>query len=155
MVVIIPSITALCNALGRIGYSTISDKMKDRATVYKIIFISSMCMTSFTLNSIQFNWLIAPILVILLLIIINAGYGGGFSTLPALLSQNFGMNNISKIHGIALTAWAIAGITGNNLSEIVLKNSNNNYKFLLPITIVLYFISLMCSFNASKKVKTN
>ena len=51
-------------------------------------------------------------LIIILLMIINLGYGGGFSTLPALLDSRFGMENISKIHGLALSAWAIAGITG-------------------------------------------
>ena len=40
IVSIVPSITAICNALGRIGYSTISDKMKYRITVYRIIFSS-------------------------------------------------------------------------------------------------------------------
>ena len=33
MISIIPSVTAAFNALGRIGYSTISDKMKERNTV--------------------------------------------------------------------------------------------------------------------------
>ena len=61
------------------------------------------------------------IIVIALLVIVNFGYGGGFSTLPALLSERFGMKKISKIHGLSLSAWAVAGITGNNMSELILK----------------------------------
>ena len=45
MISIIPSVTAAFNALGRIGYSTISDKMKERNTVYKIIFLSCIIVT--------------------------------------------------------------------------------------------------------------
>ena len=44
--------------------------------------------------------------------LINAGYGGGFSALPPLLADRFGMQAISKIHGVALTAWAAAGLSG-------------------------------------------
>ena len=38
------------------------------------------------------------VLVVALLLVINAGYGGGFSTLPALLPSRFGMDKISGIH---------------------------------------------------------
>ena len=82
---------------------------------------------------------------------INLGYGGGFSTLPALLSSRFGMDNISKIHGLALSAWAIAGLTGNNLSELILKITSGNYNYLFIITSILYFIALLISFHIIKE----
>ena len=136
---IIPSVTACCNALGRIGYSTISDTLKDRNTIYQIIFVS--CWIICLVTSITR----LPILVIATLMIVNLGYGGGFSTLPALLSSRFGMESISKIHGLALSAWAIAGITGNNLSEIILKNTHNNYIYLYLVTLGLYVLALIIS----------
>ena len=40
IVSLVPSCTAISNALGRIGYSTLSDKLKQRNTIYQIIFIS-------------------------------------------------------------------------------------------------------------------
>lgn len=158
MVALIPSITAAFNALGRIGYSTISDKLKERNTIYKIIFITSITITAlaFALLAIKMgpcNWFIGGI-VILLLVIVNAGYGGGFSTLPALLSERYGMEKISKIHGLALSAWAFAGITGNNMSEIILKVSGNNYNFILLATLLFYCVALaICiSFVGNKKI---
>jgi OFA family oxalate/formate antiporter-like MFS transporter len=137
----VPSITAACNALGRIGYSTISDKMKDRALVYKIIFISCsiICLVTVLLTPMA---AIYRILIIALLMIINLGYGGGFSTLPALLESRFGMESISKIHGITLSAWAIAGLTGNNTSEIILKNGGN-YNILIIVAMTLYVVALI------------
>ncbi|MBO4461075.1 MAG: OFA family MFS transporter [Clostridiales bacterium] len=143
---VVPSVTAVCNALGRIGYSTISDKMRDRATVYVIIFISctAICALSLVAN--------VGFIIIILLMIINLGYGGGFSTLPALLESRFGMKNISKIHGLALSAWAVAGLTGNNLSEIILKNSDNNYSFIITTAMALYAASLViCLLMVKKK----
>ena len=140
---VVPSVTAICNALGRIGYSTISDKLKDRATIYIIIFISCIVICGVT-PFIGFS----P-LIIILLMIINLGYGGGFSTLPALLDSRFGMKNISKIHGLALSAWAIAGLTGNNLSEVILKFSG--YNTIILVAAGLYGIALVICLTMVKQ----
>ncbi len=155
---IVPSVTAAFNALGRIGYSTISDKMKERNTVYKIIFISSILITLIAL--IPFSITNGPksivygIIVILLLVVVNLGYGGGFSTLPALLSERFGMKKISKIHGLTLSAWAIAGLTGNNMSEVILKLGGNKYDYILIATLIFYVIAMIiCIKLVGKKSK--
>ena len=149
MISVIPSVTAAFNALGRIGYSTISDKLKDRNTIYKIIFASSIIITLIALLTSSISngvkGIIFGILTILLLVIVNAGYGGGFSTLPALLSSRFGMENISKIHGLALSAWAFAGITGNNMSELILNLTNKKYDDILIFTCIFYVIAFIIS----------
>ena len=151
MISIIPSVTAAFNALGRIGYSTVSDKMKQRNTVYKIIFISCIVITAIALIPFAITngpkSIVFGILVILLLVIVNAGYGGGFSTLPALLSERFGMKKISKIHGLSLSAWAIAGLTGNNMSELILSVSNRTYDYILIATLVLYVVAFIISWK--------
>ena len=155
MVSIIPSITAAFNALGRIGYSTISDKLKQRNTIYKIIFSTSILVTVITLLTFAITngpkSLVYGIIVIALLIVVNAGYGGGFSTLPALLSERYGMKKISKIHGLALSAWAIAGITGNNMSELILSSCNNKYDYILIFTAILYTLALLTSIFIVRK----
>ena len=153
IVSVVPSCTAISNALGRIGYSTISDKCKQRNTIYKIIFISSIivsiAMFAFGFNSM--TTLIFGILTIIYLLVVNAGYGGGFSTLPALLSERFGMTKISQIHGLALSAWAVAGLTGNNTSEIIL-NTTGNYQVVFAVAAGLYIVALLiCIFLVKNK----
>lgn len=153
---IIPSVTAAFNALGRIGYSTISDKLKERNTVYKIIFLSSIIITLVALATFAIsngaNSIVFGIITILLLVVINSGYGGGFSTLPAILSERFGMEKISSIHGLALSAWGIAGLTGNNMSELILSLSNKTYDYILVATIVLYIVAMaICIKMVGKK----
>ncbi|MCR5788169.1 MAG: OFA family MFS transporter [Bacilli bacterium] len=160
MVSIIPSLTASFNALGRIGYSTISDKMKDRNTVYKIIFISCIIVSIIALSTFAisngYKSICFGIIVVALLLIVNLGYGGGFSTLPALLSNRFGMEKISKIHGLSLSAWAVAGITGNNMSELILNATNRNYDYILIATFILYIVALgICITMVSEKNKTS
>lgn len=155
---IVPSVTAAFNALGRIGYSTISDKLKERNTVYKIIFISSILITLIALIPFSITngpkSIIYGIIVILLLVVVNLGYGGGFSTLPALLSERFGMKKISKIHGLTLSAWAVAGLTGNNMSEVILKLGGNKYDYILIATLIFYVIAMIiCIKMVGKKSK--
>ncbi len=153
IVSVVPSCTAISNALGRIGYSTISDKCKQRNTIYKIIFISSI-VVSIAMFAFGFNnmtTLIFGILTIVYLLVVNAGYGGGFSTLPALLSERFGMTKISQIHGLALSAWAVAGLTGNNTSEIIL-NTTGNYQVVFAVAAGLYITALLiCIFLVKNK----
>ena len=155
LVTIIPSVTAACNALGRIGYSTVSDKMTDRALVYKIIFASCILMTGITVLTGFAGGTLYMIVTIILLMVINLGYGGGFSTLPALLSSRFGMSDISKIHGIALSAWAFAGITGNNTSELILANTDRNYTYIYIVAMVLYIVAfVICTAMVAIKRKS-
>ena len=156
LISIIPSITAGANALGRIGYSTLSDKLKERNYVYGGIFISCI-LISFTVvfsNAIQDASVlfIAAALVIAFLLIINAGYGGGFSTLQALLSECFGMKKISQIHGLALSAWAIAGLTGNNTTELTLS-LNWNYPMIILLSGGLYIIAFIICCMVGKKAE--
>lgn len=144
---IVPSVTAAFNALGRIGFSTISDRMRDRNTVYKIIFASCILITAVAVATFAISrGPAAPIfgvIVVALLIVVNAGYGGGFSTLPALLSSRFGMDRISKIHGLALSAWAFAGLTGNNMSELILAQTGRTYDYVLIATLALYVVAMV------------
>lgn len=136
-VAIIASLTAALNAIGRFGYSTWSDKLADRSIVYLTIFFTSAFSMMLLWNWLVFdNTFLIGILIILGLLICNAGYGGGFSTLPSLLSDKFGMKNVSVIHGFALSAWAWAGLCGNQLGNYLI--SNYGYVYLFATLSLLY-----------------
>lgn len=85
-------------------------------------------------------------LIVTMLFLINAGYGGGFSTLPVLLEQHFGMKSVSTVHGLALSAWAFAGLSGNQLASFVVSHTTDaahRYSTLIPIITVLYAVALI------------
>lgn len=157
MVGVLSSLTAVANAGGRLGFSAWADKMKDRNTIYKLIFIMSIAITGIAMATGAITGAIVPIAIVLLLCV-NAGYGGGFSNLPTLLSDHYGMKTISAIHGIALSAWAFAGLTGNNLAnwivgkfgKVVEIDGNmvnpTGYQTVLYVTLALYIIALIISF---------
>lgn len=139
------AIDAVFNAAGRIGFSTISDHLKRRESVYQIIFMMSIavCLLQVALNSID-NALLWAVLAMLFLV--NAGYGGGFSTLPVLLDQHFGTKTVSTTHGLTLSAWAFAGLSGNQLASFVVTHAPDQahrYAALIPVITVLYAVALV------------
>ena len=140
-VALIASCTAALNAIGRFGYSTISDKLKDRSTIYSIIFTTCIIAMVLFIVSICYMPILISTIIIITLLTCNAGYGGGFSTLPSLLSDKFGMKNVSVIHGFALSAWAWAGLSGNQLSNYII--TNYGYIELFLILSILYLIAFL------------
>lgn len=164
---IISTVTAIFNAGGRLGFSAWADTMKDRNTIYKLIFVLSIVFTgAVILTSGIKNGegnILLTLLVLCLLFVVNAGYGGGFSNVPTLLSDHYGMGNISAIHGITLSAWAFAGLTGNQMAAWIVKTfgvkeelthvladgtseiievNPTGYQCVLYATIVLYIVAL-------------
>ncbi|MGN0307516.1 MAG: OFA family MFS transporter [Lachnospiraceae bacterium] len=148
---LVSSLSAIFNAGGRLGFSAAADKLKDRNTIYKLIFILSITISVLTIVTDAVNNKVI-FLAIALLCVINAGYGGGFSNLPTLLSDRFGMKSISQIHGLALSAWAFAGLTGNQLSSYIVS-STGSFTNVLYVTTALYAIALVISFVLVKPVK--
>ena len=170
---IMSTISAIFNAGGRLGFSAMADGMKDRNTVYKIIFIISIVFTGLVILTKGLSNayvggntnMLLVILVLCLLFAVNAGYGGGFSNVPNLLSDHYGMSNISAIHGLTLSAWAIAGLTGNQMATWIVKNFGKSetieyvedgvthtlevnpvgYQTVLYVTLGLYVIALLLS----------
>ena len=105
------------------------------------------------------------VLVLTLIMVVNAGYGGGFSNVPTLLSDHYGMSNISAIHGITLSAWAFAGLTGNQMANWIVNHfgeevevhgtmvNPTGYQTVLLVTIALYIVALVLSMVFVKPVK--
>ncbi|MCI9675804.1 MAG: OFA family MFS transporter [Lachnospiraceae bacterium] len=164
---VLASVTAVFNAGGRLGFSAWADTMKDRNTVYKIMIILSIAATGLVIATQGIAKMGQPtilmVLVLVLLFVVNAGYGGGFSNVPTLLSDHYGMQNISAIHGITLSAWAIAGLTGNQLATFIVNHVGSfsdisdghggtisvnpaGYQAVLYVTVGLYVVALLCSF---------
>ena len=167
---IISTVSAVFNAGGRLGFSAWADHMKDRNTIYKLIFILSIAFTAIVLltsgiKNGEGNVLLV-ILVLALIFVVNAGYGGGFSNVPTLLSDHYGMGSISAIHGITLSAWAFAGLTGNQIATLIVnktgeffEDSHGNlvnpsgYQNVLFFTIALYVVALLISLFMVKPSK--
>ena len=166
---IISTVSAVFNAAGRLGLSAMGDKMKDRNTVYKIIFIGSIVLTTLVIvtGGIEKGATSTGLMILVLVLImaVNAGYGGGFSNVPTLLSDQYGMGSISALHGITLSAWAFAGLTGNQMANFIVQKVGEpvevagnmvnpvGYQTVLYVTVALYIVAFILSFVFVKPMK--
>ena len=165
------SVTAIANALGRLGFSAWADAFKDRNTIYKIIFLLSILFTGAVVLTHGIDNK-SVILCVALLVMVNAGYGGGFSNVPTLLSDHFGMKSISAVHGMCLSAWAVAGLTGNQLATYIVKHvgefkdtvlsdgtvvsvNTQGYQTVLYVTLILYIIACIVCFTMIPRKSEN
>lgn len=119
--------TALSNAGGRLGFSSISDKIGRKAAYHFVcsfgILGAVFCITG------------SPMLSVIGILLCEAAYGGNFSVLPSLLAKRFGMANASRVHSMTLTGWSFGGIFGPLLANTFTGNS------LYIVLAVLYFIA--------------
>ncbi|MCR5177079.1 MAG: OFA family MFS transporter [Anaerovibrio sp.] len=98
-------IIGLLNGGGRIIWSTVSDYI-GRGFTYMLFFLieaGAFLLLAGTREVVLFQ---------LLVFLIISCYGGGFSCMPAYLSDIFGTRELSAIHGRILTAWGVAGVVG-------------------------------------------
>ena len=122
-------IIGLINGLGRIFWSTISDYL-GRSTVYVVFFL---------IQIFAFYALAETSSAFIFQLIV---YGGGFSCMPAFLSDLFGTKELSAIHGKILTAWGMAGIAGPLLLSWI-RETTNSYSITLYFFSACFVVSLI------------
>lgn len=120
-------IIGLLNGGGRIFWSTISDYIGRRNTY--IMFFAIEIIAFYMLAGVTDSFLFQA-----LIFLIITCYGGGFSCMPAYLSDIYGTKQLSAIHGRILTAWGLAGIAGPLLLSQIYERTHS-------YSVTLYFFS--------------
>ena len=128
-------IIGLINGLGRIFWSTISDYL-GRRTVYVVFFLIQI-FAFYALAETSSAFIFQ-----LIVFVIISCYGGGFSCMPAFLSDLFGTKELSAIHGKILTAWGMAGIAGPLLLSWI-RETTNSYSITLYFFSACFVVSLI------------
>ena len=134
MITMLVSMTGLFNGAGRLAFSAVSDHLHRRIRIYVAIFVMAISGCVLILSGVQ-------VLVAAGVMAIVAAYGAGFSCLPSNLSDIYGLKDESKIHGMMLTAWAVAGLTGNQMSSFIIEHYN--YPTLFTVLIAFYIVALL------------
>lgn len=138
-------IIGLLNGGGRIVWSTISDYL-GRANTYIVFFIIEI-FAFYLLGDVNDSFFFQ-----LLIFVIITCYGGGFSCMPAYLSDLFGTKQLSAIHGRILTAWGLAGIVGPLLLSVIYEHTQS-YSFTLYFFSACFVISLLLAVVLKMKGK--
>lgn len=132
------SLCAICNSLGRLFTAWISDFLKNRGVLFSAILIVSIISCCLGISS--------PAGVTWTVLLCNAGYGAMFAIMPSALHDRYGMDQVSRVHGAILSAWAFAGLTGNQLADLSLALPYSySPRVIIFLAIVLYVIGLYLS----------
>lgn len=117
------------NAVGRLGWSTLSDYIgrKNTYTVFFVLgsalYLSIPAIAQAAGANPSLMWLV---MFYAATMTIFTMYGGGFATIPAYLADIFGTKFVGGIHGRLLTAWSAAGVAGPFLITYLREQSVNN-----------------------------
>lgn len=136
----IVALSGLMNGGGRFLFAWWSDRLAKRINI--LLFILSISAGVMTLSF----W---PPVIGIALLVINACYGAGFSVIPAILADYYGMTNISKIHGAVLSAWGFAGLAGNQVAMAVSKafggyeDGGHGYVAVIGLLVIVYSLNFL------------
>ena len=128
-------IIGLLNGGGRIAWSTLSDYL-GRGITYLLFFaleVGAFAWLSGTRDAFVFQALV---------FLIISCYGGGFSCMPAYLSDIFGTRELSAIHGRVLTAWGVAGVVGPTLVSLF-RERTQGYTAILLFFAALFVLNFL------------
>ncbi|MGV0852902.1 L-lactate MFS transporter [Mycolicibacterium phlei] len=141
------ALLSLSNMLGRIGWSSLSDKIGRKNAYRMYLGVGALLYLTITLmeNSNKVVFLVATMLIL-------SFYGAGFATVPAYLRDLFGTYQVGAIHGRLLTAWSAAGILGPILVNAVAdsqeaagRSGPDLYTLSFSIMIGLLVIGFVCN----------
>ncbi|WP_242203650.1 L-lactate MFS transporter [Aestuariivivens insulae] len=132
------------NGLGRILWSTLSDYL-GRSNTYIVFFVFQILAFYFLPKiSMELTFLVVLFTVITM-------YGGGFSTLPAFLGDLFGTKQLGAIHGLVLTAWALAGVVGPTIYDVV-KSATGSLDTTLMVFAGLFLVAFAIALLMKREV---
>ena len=134
LITTIVALSGLMNGGGRFLFAWWSDRLARRINILLIILAISTGIVTLAF------W---PMMIGLTLLVINACYGAGFSVIPAILADNYGMTNISKIHGAVLSAWGFAGLAGNQAAILVSDRLGFGYMGVVTMLVVFYSLNFL------------
>ena len=144
-ITLVIGLSGIMNGGGRFVFAWWSDCLNVRKHI--LIYIS---LISFITMAVSLKF---AVVIGVSLLVINACYGAGFSVIPGILADHYGMSNISKIHGAVLSAWGIAGLVGNQLA-LYIGNRFGGYNAVISMLVIVYLLNILNSgymLNMSKK----
>ena len=110
------SVSAVMNLLGRISMASLQDKLTRKHIPYYFMAAVSLAVCFIA----AFRPFMLPETLIMIWFV-QFFFGCGFSCMPNILHQRYGMSQLSTVQGLTLSAWALAGLTGNQFAVYIIQ----------------------------------
>lgn len=121
---------ALANALGRVLWGYISDRLGRMQTLAMMFFITALTMLLMP------NLSIARSTMLLAIVLIGACYGGYLGIFPSICADSFGSKNMSMNYAILFTSLSAAAIAGPTVGALISK-SQGSYNMAFMVSALL------------------
>ena len=121
------AVSSLCNGFGRIFWGVASERL-GRVNTFRVLLASQMVVFGILMTE-HDRWIVAILICYML-----SCFGGGFAVMPSLMVDVYGQKRMSRVFGVILTAWAVAGILG----PLMVASLKDNY----PDRAVVYIFLL-------------
>jgi MFS transporter, OFA family, oxalate/formate antiporter len=137
------AIASIGNSAGRLFWAWMSDII-GRVNVF-IILLGTAGMAYLIMPHVA-----SPLVFSILICYVIACYGGGFGTIPSLISDMYGPKRMSALHGLVLTGWAVAGLTAPPLFGYLydkFPDQAANYAYYICAGSLFFSTAMVCTFK--------
>ncbi|MHA1673875.1 MAG: L-lactate MFS transporter [Promethearchaeota archaeon] len=137
--VLLGSIMALFNGLGRVFWGKLADMLNYKKAMLIMFGFQGILMILyfFTNGSSFMYWIVSPAIIFC--------FGGNFSLFPTATADLFGTKNLGPNYGVVFTAYGIAGFLGATMVQIIVS-ALGSYLVLFIIMGVMSLIAAGLTF---------
>jgi MFS family permease len=135
-------LVSICNAVGRLFWGAMSDRIGCRAT-FALMFVIQAAVL-FLLPAAHHLALALSGFGVLLLCC-----GGGFGTMPAYNAETFGARFMGRNYALILTAWGFAGLIGPLLNARA-KDLTGSFAGSLPLVASVLLASVLLPYFSAR-----
>lgn len=123
------SVITLANALGRIGFGGVSDKIGRSNTIMVMYIVSALSLLNLAFTSSVAGFVASGVGV-------GAVFGGFMGTMPGIISERYGLKNFGVNYGITFIGLSMAALTGP-LSAAKVRVATGSYDnaFLIALGV--------------------
>ncbi|MFX1391076.1 MAG: OFA family MFS transporter [Promethearchaeota archaeon] len=133
--VLIGSLAALFNGLGRIIWGKLADLITYKKTMYFMFSIQAVLLLLYFTTSVN------ELYFLIMTCAIYFCFGGNFSLFPTATADLFGMKNLGPNYGMVFTAYGIAGFLGATMTLPIVAAFGS----YLTLFIVMGIMSLLAA----------
>jgi len=132
------SIITLANALGRVGFGALSDRIGRSNTIMLMYVVSALSMLNLTFTTSVPGFVASGIGV-------GAVFGGFLCLLPPIIGERYGMKNFGVNYGVTFIGFSLAALSGPLLAAKV-RVATGDYNQAFWIALGVNVVGLVFAF---------